>query len=309
MAKGGEEVQRIESLPNLDPNSQRFLRQMRGQGLAAAQTALGGSLASPFADAGGTSVFGGQPRGPSMPTGGGGMGGGGAGGGQLFSRAPSGGFGGGVSPFDGTLPLGPGRIPGAGGGSTPTLPNVPQGSFFAGPETRSIAELTNPFLNPFTQQVTDATRREFDVLRGQASRSSDQAATEAGAFGGSRQAVLEGTRLGELDRAQASQIANLNRQGFQTALSAGLPFAAQQRSAMQQLLQEPLFRQGQALNFLGAGLGPTAFGTSEQIFQPGNPGAGFLGGASTGAGIGTMIAPGIGTAIGAGAGGLLGLFS
>lgn len=47
---------------------------------------------------------------------------------------------------------------------------------------------------------------------------------------------------------------------------------------------------------------------TQTSYVPGNRGAGFLGGAASGAGIGSYFSPGWGTAIGAGLGGLLGLF-
>lgn len=72
----------------------------------------------------------------------------------------------------------------------------------------------SPFMNPFM----DAIRGEFDHLRGQASMATAQDATGANAFGGSRAAVLEGTRLGEIDRAQGTAIASQVQQAIQAAL-------------------------------------------------------------------------------------------
>ena len=138
------------------------------------------------------------------------------------------------------------------------------GDFFLGADPRSVQEIIQPFMNPFQSQVIDATRGEFDFLRGGATRAANQAATRAGAFGGARHGVAEGTRLGALDRAQTSQIAGLLSQNFQQAVQQGIPFAERQRALEQQPAQEPLFRQQQALNFMNLGLGPTGTQTTTE---------------------------------------------
>lgn len=173
------------------------------------------------------------------------------------------------------------------------------GGLFTGPLRES--DITAA-MNPWLQSVVGATQSEFDRLRSLASTGTAQEATGAGAFGGSRQAVLEGTRLGELDRAQASQIANLMAQGYGQALQ----LAEHQRQLRERQLQEPLFRSQQALGLLNLGLGPVAF-SSEQSGRAGvNPLGSAASGALTGASIGSIV-PGIGTGIGALVGGGLGL--
>jgi hypothetical protein len=101
-------------------------------------------------------------------------------------------------------------------------------------------------------------RSEFDQLRAGATRATNQAATRAGAFGGSRQGVLEGTRLAELDRSQAQTIGGLLSNQFNNALGQGMTFTEQQRRLAEQRLQEPLFRQQMAQQFLGGGVGPVS---------------------------------------------------
>lgn len=174
------------------------------------------------------------------------------------------------------------------------------GNFFLGADPRSVEEIISQFQNPFQSQVVGATQREFQTARERAVGGPggvNQAATASGAFGGSRQGVAEGVRLGELDRAEQSQLANIRSQGFQQAVSAGIPFAQQQRALQQQQAQEPLFRQEQALRFLNMGLGPT--GTTTETVQPGSLtgdivgagltiGGGLLGGPA-GAAIGSKI--------------------
>src|SRR5690606_27342516 len=127
-------------------------------------------------------------------------------------------------------------------------------------------------------------------LRGQAQMATQQAATQAGAFGGSRHGVAEGVRLGELDRAQASQIAGLLHSGYQQALGQGVAFAEHQRQLQQQQLQEPLFRQQLALGFQNMGMGPVGTTTTSTVDTPSNR----LGSAASGAALGSALLPGVG---------------
>jgi hypothetical protein len=170
------------------------------------------------------------------------------------------------------------------------------GSWFTGPLQQTPAEMAQPFMNPYQDQVIAGVRGEFDHLRAKAGMGTDQAATQAGAFGGSRHGVATGTRMGELDRAQASQIGGLLYQGHQNSMTQGMQFAEHQRQLQQQQLQDPLFRQQTALNFRNLGMGPVGSSTTQTT--PSNP----MGGAMSGAALGTAIMPGIGTAVGAGLG-------
>lgn len=144
------------------------------------------------------------------------------------------------------------------------------GSFVAGQDPRSIEQIVAEFMNPFISSVVDGTRGEFDHLRGQAQVGVNQSATQAGAFGGDRHGVAQGVRLGELDRAQGSQIAGLLSGGFQNALSTGLQQSELSRLIRQQQLQEPLFRQQMAQQFLQGGLGPTSGSTTQTTQLPGS---------------------------------------
>ncbi len=189
----------------------------------------------------------------------------------------------------------------AGTGASTAL-NTP-GSFFLGPDTRSIQEQIAPFLNPFISDVVGGVRGEFDVLRDQARNRTSQQAIQAGAFGGSRQGVAEGVRLGELDRAQTSQVGNLLSSGFQSALGTGLQQSEQNRQLRERQAQEPLFRQMQALQFLLQGLGPT--GQTQTTTEPGGSTFGTIAGLGLTAlpflfpGVGTAAAAGVGAGAGA----------
>ncbi len=160
--------------------------------------------------------------------------------------------------------------------------------FFLGGETRTPGELAEPFFNPFRSQVVDATRAEFDVLRDRAvggAGGTNQQATLAGGRGGSRQGVAEGVRLGELDRAQTSQIAGLLSSGFERAQDRGISFADRQRRLDEQRNQEGLFRAQAGAGFANqAATNLTGTTTNEQR-QKGSVFGDLAGIATVGAGL------------------------
>ena len=147
-----------------------------------------------------------------------------------------------------------------------------------------------------TDQVIGGVRAEFDQLRAGATRATNQAATGAGAFGGARQGVLEGTRLGQLDRAQGQVVGGLLSDQFNQAVSQGLSFSEYQRALRERQSREPIFRNQLSQGFLQGGLGPTG-SVTEQV-QPGN-----LFGDIAGAGLalgGSLLEPGSALAAGGG---------
>lgn len=98
------------------------------------------------------------------------------------------------------------------------------------------------FMNPFTQNVIGRTGQ--DMLR-QSQIAQNQLgaqASQAGAFGGSRHGVAEGTMLGDYGRAFGDQAANLRQSGFNTALG-----AAQNQQGIQSGLAGQGFGFGQAI--------------------------------------------------------------
>lgn len=150
------------------------------------------------------------------------------------------------------------------------------GNWFTGPITADPGSLAKPFMNPFMSNVVDATRSEFDNMRGMASMDANQQATMAGAFGGSRHGVMEGTRLGEIDRAQGSTIGNLLNGGYQNAMGQGLGWAQYNQGLQQQQQMEPIWRQQMAQGFYQGGQNPNQ--------QPGTNRMGaMMGGAMAGA--------------------------
>lgn len=183
------------------------------------------------------------------------------------------------------------------------------------------------FFNPYQSNVINAVGQQYDTLRGQAHLDANDAATRAGAFGGSRHGIAEGARLGQLDQGQAQTTANLLQSGFndaqQRALQAanfGMGALGQQfgagdyfRNIQQQYLGDQQNRFNEArdwdvrnLGILQSGLSGTPYGQSQSQPVTSNIAAGALGGALTGSQIGSVI-PGIGTGIGAAIGGGLGL--
>ena len=170
-------------------------------------------------------------------------------------------------------------------------------SFFTGPLTQTPGQLAQPFFDPFQEQVIGGVRKEFDFLRNQATARTAGQATSAGAGLGGRSAVLEGTRLGALDRAQTSQISGLLSGGFQNALTQGVQFGQDQQQLEAQQLMEPLFRERQAQQFLNLGLGPvgqtqTEFGQRPSVF--GSAAGGALTGFGVGGSPGALIGGGLG---------------
>lgn len=175
------------------------------------------------------------------------------------------------------------------------------------------------FMNPYQNNVVDATKAQFANLRGDTMSSINDAATQAGAFGGSRHGVASGVALGELGRNEQSALADLYHSGFNEAMgragqSANLGFGASgalgslgeytRGVAMDQ--NPDLWR----LKMLQAGMTQPTGSTQTTQGAPGhNMFSGILGGAASGAGIaGALGATGpIGWGL-AGLGGLLGAF-
>lgn len=76
------------------------------------------------------------------------------------------------------------------------------------------------FFNPYTSAVTDATMQGLERQRQMQMNDIGAQATRAGAFGGSRHGVAEALTNQGFAEQGASTLANLNQQGFNTALAA-----------------------------------------------------------------------------------------
>lgn len=169
------------------------------------------------------------------------------------------------------------------------------------------------FFNPFEDQVVGAAQQNFDRQRQQALNQAAQEATGAGAFGGSRSGILQAQALGDVNRNESQTLAQLRNQGFQNAqqmaaqehglmqnLGFGSAQAAQQgrlrgaglglqqagqqfqmgerqRQIQQQRLQEPLFRQRQALQMANSGFGMPTGQTTRGTTTTEESGGGLFG--------------------------------
>ena len=98
------------------------------------------------------------------------------------------------------------------------------------------------FMNPYTSEVIDRTGADM-MRQGQMQQNMLGAqASRAGAFGGSRHGVAEGTMLGDYGRAFGDIAAQQRQSGFNTALG-----AAQQQQGMMSQLAGQGFGFGQAI--------------------------------------------------------------
>jgi len=89
------------------------------------------------------------------------------------------------------------------------------------------------YMNPYQNNVLDQMNSQWGRLSHNVTNSINDQATQAGAFGGSRQGVAEGVGQAQLANDQANQMANLTYGGFQNAQN----LAGQQASGLQGLGQ------------------------------------------------------------------------
>lgn len=130
------------------------------------------------------------------------------------------------------------------------------------------------FMNPYTQAVTDRTMADIGAAQQMAQNQLGAQATAAKAFGGSRHGVADAQTNAGFIKQMADTSANLNMQGFNTALGAaqnqqqmlsqlagqGFGFGQQlnaqqmQQGQMQQAIQQALIdaAKGQYAGFTGA---------------------------------------------------------
>ena len=112
----------------------------------------------------------------------------------------------------------------------------------------------NQFFNPYTSAVTDTTMQGLERQRQMQLNDIGAQASRAGAFGGSRHGVAEALTNQGFAEQGASTLANLNQQGFNTALNA---------AQAQQTAQSGLAGQGFGFgNIIGAQ--QTAQGQAQQ---------------------------------------------
>ena len=107
----------------------------------------------------------------------------------------------------------------------------------------------SPYMNPYQQDVINSTLSDLQRQQQIADTNANAQATAAGAFGGSRSAVLQNLTDDSYARSQASTLANLNQSNYSQAQSAAQSDLNSQMQAQQ--LNQAAGLQGQQLN-LGA---------------------------------------------------------
>lgn len=105
----------------------------------------------------------------------------------------------------------------AAGGYTPD--QVSAGSYDAGQLANTDLD---PYLNPYTDNVIDQSLSDIDRARQMASNQTDAQATAAGAFGGSRQAVMQSENNRNYLDQSARTASQLRQSGYQNAQQAAL---------------------------------------------------------------------------------------
>lgn len=98
-------------------------------------------------------------------------------------------------------------------------------------------DMISRFQDPYQQDVIDATLADINRQQQLALQQGGDAATAAGAFGGSRHGVADALTREGYDRNATGAVANLRSQGHQSALSAAQNEAAQQ-NAWQMALEQ-----------------------------------------------------------------------
>ena len=118
------------------------------------------------------------------------------------------------------------------------------------------------FMNPYTSEVIGRTGMDMARQAQMAQNTLGAEATRAGAFGGSRQGVAQGTMLGDYGRAFGDMAAQQRQQGFNTALS-----AAQAQQGIQSGLAGQGFGFGQQIGSTQAQEGQRMQGMNQALID------------------------------------------
>lgn len=168
------------------------------------------------------------------------------------------------------------------------------------------------FMNPYNDEVISRVEEDQARLQAGTRAGVNDYATKAGAFGGSRHGVAEGTALAKSEQDGADRIAGLRHTGYTDAMgraqdSANLGFSAAPMldayGRYDQQMRDPNYRK---MTLLREGMMGLPYGTSTETSQPMSRGwiQGGMGGAIAGKALaGAKYGP-----WGAVAGGLLGAF-
>lgn len=99
------------------------------------------------------------------------------------------------------------------------------------PSTDLINQTADELTNPHVGRVLDGVGQTYDRLRDKSKMETQQGATMAGAYGGSRHGVAEATRAAELDRAEGEHTGRILSDSYDSARQMALPVAAQRAMA------------------------------------------------------------------------------
>ena len=108
----------------------------------------------------------------------------------------------------------------------------------------------NQFMNPYQQQVVDATIRDVGNAAQIGLNNIGAQAQRSGAYGGSRQGVMEAEALKGFNQQALDQVSRLNQQGFNNAMNnafrsaSGLQGIGSQAFNMGQAINQQQMRQG-----------------------------------------------------------------
>lgn len=144
-------------------------------------------------------------------------------------------------------------------------PYIQQAAGFAADAANPIsASDIQQYINPYTQNVVDATQAQFDEQNQQAQQGLLSKGIAQGALGGNRMGVAQANLAGQQATAQAPVIAGLQSQGYQQALAAAQADAQRKQAAAYSLGNLGVSGQNAALSGATAQLGA---GTLEQQTQ------------------------------------------
>lgn len=144
------------------------------------------------------------------------------------------------------------------GGSNPNMVQAASNPYSqaAAAQQGALATYANPaaaasnMMNPFQQQVVDATIRDVGNAAQMGLNQIGSQAQSAGAFGGSRQAIAEAEALKGFNQQALDQVSRLNQQGYNQAMAnafnqaQGLQNAGQQSFNYGQSIQNQQMQQG-----------------------------------------------------------------
>lgn len=97
----------------------------------------------------------------------------------------------------------------------------------------SLLDNFSSYQNPYTQDVVNASLADYDQQAARSRAALEAQGAAAGAFGGSRFGIAQGTLMGDQDRARASLEAGLRQQGFNTAAALSQSDAANRQQPVQ----------------------------------------------------------------------------